>query len=217
MKSTLYLASASPRRHELLNQIDLDHIVLNVPSPPGEDEPRLLTESPFEYVQRTAHEKALRAQEWILAQGIVTSDPNQSFGILTADTTVAFGDLVLGKPRDEKEAAEILNLLSGKTHTVYTAIVLSKKLANTPSLTSHKEKIERWRQWRSLSMTKVSFCELTREDIEGYIATREPYGKAGAYGIQGKAAQFIKRIEGSYSGVMGLPLYETRELIKHLD
>jgi len=217
MKSTLYLASTSPRRHELLNQIDLDHIVLKVPSPPGEDEPRLLTESPFEYVQRTAYEKALRAQDWLLSQDIVGSKQNQSLGLLTADTTVALGDLVLGKPSDEKEAAEILNLLSGKTHTVYTALVLSKIIINTPSLKPVKEKKEKWRQWRSLSMTKVSFCELTRQDIERYIASREPFGKAGAYGIQGKAAQFIKRIEGSYSGVMGLPLYETSELIKNLE
>jgi len=216
MKSTLYLASTSPRRHELLNQIDLEHIVLKVPSPPGEDEPRLLTESPFEYVQRTAYEKALRAQDWLLNQDIVESKQNQSLGILTADTTVALGDLVLGKPSDEKEASEILSLLSGKTHTVYTALVLSKIIINTPSLKLPKEKTEKWRQWRSLSMTKVSFCELTRQDIEQYIASREPFGKAGAYGIQGKAAQFIKRIEGSYSGVMGLPLYETSELIKNL-
>jgi septum formation protein len=216
MKSTLYLASTSPRRHELLNQIDLEHIVLKVPSPPGEDEPRLLTESPFEYVQRTAYEKALRAQDWLLNQDIVGSKQNQSLGILTADTTVALGDLVLGKPSDEKEASEILSLLSGKTHTVYTALVLSKIIINTPSLKLPKEKTEKWRQWRSLSMTKVSFCELTRQDIEQYIASREPFGKAGAYGIQGKAAQFIKRIEGSYSGVMGLPLYETSELIKNL-
>jgi septum formation protein len=208
MSSKFYLASASPRRHELLKQIGLAHEVLHVPSPPGDDEPRLTAESPLDYVQRTAHDKAIRAQEWVNKQSVTPTHPNQKIAILTADTTVAFGDLVLGKPSDAKEASQILNLLSGKTHTVYTALVLSQAV---PHL-SHE-----WHQWRSLSTTQVSFAEITQQEIDDYIATGDPFGKAGAYGIQGYAAQFINRIEGSYTGVMGLPLFETSELIKKIN
>lgn len=203
----LYLASASPRRHELLNQIGCIHEVLHVPSPPGEDEPRFATESPLEYVQRTAQDKALRAQDWMIKQGLIPISSGHKTAILTADTTVAIGNLVLGKPNDAKEASQILNTLSGKTHTVYTAIVLSQT-------TMHSS--DQWNQWRSLSTTQVSFADLTQKEINDYITTGDPFGKAGAYGIQGNAAQFIKKIEGSYSGVMGLPLFETYELIKQL-
>jgi len=207
MNLTLYLASASPRRHELLNQIGLTHEVLHVPSPPGEDEPRFATESPLEYVQRTAQDKAQRAQEWLIKQGLAPIRSERKAAILTADTTVVFGDLVLGKPRDALEASQILNFLSGKTHTVYTALVLSQ----TPVHSSHE-----WNKWRSLSTTQVSFAEITQKEIDDYIATGDPFGKAGAYGIQGNAANFIRKIEGSYTGVMGLPLFETYELIKQL-
>jgi septum formation protein len=178
-----------------------------VPSPPGDDEPRLSRESPLEYVQRTAQEKAIRAQEWIIRQGLLLTHLDQKTAILTADTTVAFGDLVLGKPSDAKEASQILNLLSGKTHTVYSALVLSQTVLHSSN---------EWLQSRSLSTTQVSFAEITQKEIDDYIATGEPFGKAGAYGIQGSAAQFIKRIEGSYTGVMGLPLFDTYELIKQL-
>lgn len=207
MKSIFYLASASPRRHELLNQIGVAHEILHVPSPPGEDEPRYATESPLEYVQRTAQDKANRAQEWISQQSINVSQSGKQTIILTADTTVALGNLVLGKPKDVKHASDILQLLSGKTHTVYTAVVLSQSISETN---------RKWSQWQSLSATQVSFAEMTEQTIEEYIATGEPFGKAGAYGIQGHAAKFISRIEGSYSGVMGLPLFETTELMKRL-
>lgn len=207
MKSMLYLASASPRRHELLNQIGVAHTVLDVPSPPGEDEPRQTNESPLNYVQRTALEKAIRAQEWLVKVRTFNQHVDQQTAILTADTTVALGELILGKPRDAQDASLILNLLSGKTHTVYTALVLSQTVMH-PNV--------EWQQWQSLSTTQVSFAEITQKEIDDYIFTGEPFGKAGAYGIQGNAAQFIKRIEGSYSGVMGLPLFETYELIKQL-
>lgn len=208
MKSMLYLASASPRRHELLNQMGVAHEILHVPSPPGEDEPRYVTESPLEYVQRTAKDKANRAQEWVIKQGLNVKQHAQQTSILTADTTVAYGDLVLGKPNDAQHASDILKLLSGKTHTVYTALVLSQ---------SDSDSKHEWRQWQSLSTTLVSFAEITQQTIDEYIATGEPFGKAGAYGIQGQAAKFISRIEGSYSGVMGLPLYETFEIIRKLN
>lgn len=207
MKSLLYLASASPRRHELLNQIGLTHTVIDVPSPPGEDEPRQTNESPLIYVQRTAHEKAIRAQEWLVKEGTIHKNVGQQTALLAADTTVAFGELVLGKPQDAQDASHILNLLSGKTHTVYTALVLTQTLMHSS---------DEWQQWQSLSTTQVSFAEITQKEIDDYIATGEPFGKAGAYGIQGNAARFIRRIEGSYSGVMGLPLFETYELIKQL-
>jgi len=219
MKSTLYLASASPRRHALLNQIGIEHKVLHVPSPPGEDEPKLETENPLEYVQRTALDKAIRAQKWILKNYPDRFKVGEQVSILTADTTVALDTLVLGKPKDEVEAAHILRLLSGQTHTVLTALVLSRSTPDTITDTHASVRAAEisWERSTVLSITKVSFCELTDETIDEYIATKEPFGKAGAYGIQGHAAKFIQRIEGSYSGVMGLPLYETSALIQKIN
>jgi len=192
MHPTIYLASASPRRHELLNQIGIEHLVLNVPAAPGEDEPRHAHESPLQYVQRTALEKAIRAQKFLSIK--------ESAAIITADTTVALGDQVLGKPTDALDAVRILRVLSGKTHKVHTCVVLT------------------WsgQQWQALSTSEVTFATINDNDIAAYIQTNEPFGKAGAYGIQGYAAKFISRLEGSYSGVMGLPLYETATLLKHL-
>jgi len=212
MKTTLYLASASPRRHELLNQIGIEHTVLHVPAPPGEDEPRLQAESPLAYVQRTALEKALRAQEWIkkeqqLKNQTVKSTTENHLAILSADTTVALGDQILGKPNSQEEAAQILRTLSDQTHTVYTALVLSVAMPR---------KAGTWLKTFALSTTQVTFAELSELDITEYIETGEPFGKAGAYGIQGYAASFISQISGSYSGVMGLPLYETSQLIRKL-
>lgn len=219
MKSTLYLASASPRRHALLNQIGINHEVLHVPSPPGEDEPKLATESPLGYVQRTALDKAIRAQQWLLQNHPAKFNAGEHVSILAADTTVALGSLVLGKPGNDVEAAQILRLLSGQTHTVLTALVLSRANSDTISVAhaSLRTATIKWENTTALSITQVSFCELTDDVINAYIATKEPFGKAGAYGIQGHAAKFIQRIEGSYSGVMGLPLYETSALIQKLN
>lgn len=194
--TSLYLASASPRRHDLLLQINVAHEVIDIPAAPGEDEPRIKGESPLDYVQRTARDKADRAVKWLEKQ-----DPdrfNLRANILTADTTVAFGDLILGKPRDEADAKEILSLLSGKTHLVHTAVVCARGAM----------------RWEALSTSEVSFGQLSLRDITDYIATKEPFGKAGAYGIQGNAARFIRELRGSYTGVMGLPLYETGQLLK---
>jgi len=193
--ATIYLASASPRRSELLKQINVDHIVLDVPAAPGEDEPRHLGESPLQYVERTALDKATRAIAWVRSQsGVLDSDTP----ILTADTTVALGNQILGKPINESDARNILKTLSGTTHIVYTAVVLS----------------HRGEQWRTLSTSRVSFAALNTEEINRYIDSQEPFGKAGAYGIQGLAATFISNLDGSYTGVMGLPLYETAQLLK---
>lgn len=198
MSQLIYLASASPRRHQLLEQIGIIHEVLDIPSPPGEDEPIHSGESPLEYVQRTALDKAKRARIWINEQ-----DPSQydrDRPTLTADTTVALANLVLGKPADRDDAVRILSMLANRDHVVYTAIVLT-----------HRD-----RQWTDLSTSIVTFGEMTSQDINQYIDTGEPYGKAGAYGIQGFAAKYIKNINGSYTGIMGLPLYETSQLLKNL-
>lgn len=190
----IYLASASPRRHEILLQMGVAHTVLDVPAPPGEDEPRLAGESPADYVRRTAKEKALRAMDWISAQAL----PWQP--VLAADTTVFIGNDILGKPADVDDARQMLRRLSGTTHSVHTAVVL----ACGQSL---EEKV---------SMTDVRMKRLSDAEIEAYCATGEPMGKAGGYGIQGHASLFIEHISGSYSGVMGLPIFETGELLRQL-
>lgn len=194
---TIYLASASPRRSELLNQINVTHAVLEIPAAPGEDEPRHAGESPLQYVERTALDKSTRATAWVESQAGILSP---HLPILTADTTVALGDQVLGKPSSDESAREILSLLSGTTHLVYTAVVLSHA----------------GRKWHALSTSSVSFTKLSEKDIAEYIQSKEPFGKAGAYGIQGLAAKFISNLSGSYTGVMGLPLFETAELLKRI-
>lgn len=187
----IYLASASPRRTELLDTLGIAHHVLRVPSPPGEDEPRHAGESPQAYVCRTAREKAHRGNEWIRSRGL------PPLPILTADTCVSMDDLVLGKPEDENDAARILATLSGACHQVRTAVVLW----------SDDRIIE------ALSTTDVWMRPLDHDEIARYCASGEPFGKAGAYGIQGYAGAFVSRLEGSYTGVMGLPLYETAQLL----
>ena len=187
----IYLASTSPRRHELLLSIGLEHTVLNVPSPPGEDEPRLAGEAAAAYVLRTACDKAHRAISWIAAQSL----PAQA--ILSADTTVVMEEDILGKPANADDAAAMLARLSGRSHVVRTAVVLAYdgQLAH------------------AVSETIVTFRALTTQDIARYCATDEPYGKAGAYGIQGRAGAFVEDLRGSYSGVVGLPVFETVQLL----
>jgi septum formation protein len=187
----IYLASASPRRHDLLLQIGIEHQMLDVPSPPGEDEPVLHNEAPSAYVRRTARDKALRALEWIDRQAL----PPRA--VLTADTTVILDQAVLGKPADLADAARMLAQLSGRTHEVHTAIVLACD----------------GRIHEDISITQVRFKTLSPADIDGYCRTGEPLGKAGSYGIQGAAAVFVEHISGSYTGVMGLPLFETHRLL----
>jgi len=208
----IYLASASPRRHELLQQASITHSVLHVPSPPGEDEPRLPGEPPDAYVQRTALEKALRALHWL---GVdlsgahpdwpCSSQPLPLYPVLAADTTVIAGDEILGKPVDAADAAQILHRLSGTHHEVHTAIVLVQPKAQNPLASIRCD----------VSRTTVKFATLSEEEISAYCASGEPMGKAGAYAIQGRAAGFVEHISGSYSGVVGLPLYETIRLLKH--
>ncbi|HEY9316866.1 MAG TPA: nucleoside triphosphate pyrophosphatase [Achromobacter sp.] len=188
----LYLASASPRRRELLTQIGLAHEVLRVPAPPGEDEPQHPGESAADYVRRTASDKALRGRDWMRSQALPT------LPLLAADTTVVLDGVVLGKPADRDDAMRILRALSGATHDVHTAV----------AVWAGNQLLE------AVSVTQVRMRELTDDEIGRYCDSGEPFGKAGAYGIQGLAGTFIAHISGSYTGVMGLPLFETANLLR---
>lgn len=190
----IYLASASPRRHELLNQIFVEHEILRLPEVDGEDEPRLDNEPAAEYVKRTAFEKAERAVNYIEQEQLLKRP------ILSADTAVIYENQVLGKPQDEIDVAQTLSLLSGKQHEVHTAIVLA-----------HHGQF-----YQDVCISKVTMRNITAREIAMYVASGQAQGKAGAYAIQGLASVFIERIEGSYSGIMGLPLFETWRLLQHL-
>jgi septum formation protein len=190
----LYLASASPRRRELLTQIGLAHTVLDVPAPPGEDEPQHAGEAAAHYVRRTAREKAMRGERYMCEQRL------SPLPLLAADTTVILDGDVLGKPTDRSHAIEMLTRLSGSRHEVHTAIALYAE--------GHLHE--------GVSITAVHMRTIDPKEIERYCDSGEPYGKAGAYGIQGLAAAFIERIDGSYTGVMGLPLYETAALLRRV-
>jgi len=183
----LYLASASPRRRELLAQIGLAHLLL----PQHIDESVHSGERPELYVQRLARQKA--AAGWGDGKRLL------DLPVLAADTTVVCDGIVLGKPATLQEARAMLGLLSARTHQVLTAIALQRGQQLQESVVS----------------TEVSFRKLTEEEIDSYWDSGEPRDKAGAYGIQGKAAVFVDRINGSYSNVVGLPLFETAILLEH--
>jgi septum formation protein len=184
----LYLASRSPRRRELLDQLGVRYEVLV----PDVNESALPGESARAYVLRIARIKAEVAWMRVLE----AKKPRRP--VLAADTTVVLGRAILGKPGNAKEAEAMLAALAGRTHRVLTAVALA--FDNRLDL--------------RLSESRVSFASLTRSEIRRYVATGEPYDKAGGYGIQGQAATFVSRLSGSYSGVMGLPLFETAELLK---
>jgi septum formation protein len=178
----IILASASPRRRELLEQIAVRYSVYAVDI----DETPFANESPLAYVQRVAAEKSAACLAIV-----GTAKP-----ILAADTTVVLGDVIMGKPKDKEDAFTMLNLLSGKTHQVYSAISLRGR-----------------EHYQAVSITDVTFKDLTEQEILDYWYSGEPLDKAGAYGIQGKGSVFVSNINGSFSGVMGLPLYETAQLL----
>jgi septum formation protein len=184
---TIYLASRSPRRVELLQQIGLRCETL----PADIDETQLMDETAEHYVLRLAQQKA----EACLQRLSLTQ---RAQPVLAADTTVVLAGLVLGKPEHDDDARRMLRLLSGSRHQVHTAVALAFK--------GRLEVV--------LSTTQVEMMALTDAQIEAYIASGEHLDKAGSYGIQGLAATWIMRIEGSYSGVMGLPLYETAALLR---
>ncbi|MCW8929566.1 MAG: Maf family nucleotide pyrophosphatase [Gammaproteobacteria bacterium] len=180
----IFLASSSPRRQELLDQMGVSFKVI----PQFAEEKHDLLETPEAFVSRLALEKAT---DGLLRQS------NQKIPVLGSDTAVIFDGNILGKPKDKEQAIDMLLSLSNQTHQVLTAVALKNK--------QQTEQI--------LSMTEVSFSEITREMCENYWLTGEPVDKAGSYGIQGKGALFIQSIKGSYSGVMGLPVYETGKLL----
>jgi len=185
---TLYLASQSPRRRELLAQIGLRFEVV----PVEVDETPRPGEAPADLVQRLALEKAVA--------GLARLPGGARGPVLGADTEVVIDGQVLGKPRDEEDAGAMLARLSGRSHHVLSAVALA-----VPD-----------RQAVRLSLSTVWFRHTTSGERQAYCATGEPLDKAGAYAIQGLAAVFIPRVEGSYSGVMGLPLFETAELLREL-
>ena len=182
---SLVLASASPRRRELLDQLGVHFLV----EPAEIDESRDDREPPGEYVLRMARDKAL---------AVATRFGDEGRVVLAADTTVAIGDDVLGKPRDHFDGLAMLALLSGRTHSVFTAICLRGPAGISTELVE----------------TRVEFIQLSRATCEAYLATDEPWDKAGAYAIQGLAGAFVRSIQGSYSNVVGLPLCETWQLLQ---
>jgi septum formation protein len=188
MNFKIYLASRSPRRGELLGQIGIDFDVL----PSDVDESVLTDEAPEHYVLRLAKEKASVCVQRLAEQGLPLRP------VLAADTTVCIDGMILGKPENDADAAAMLRRMSDRWHVVHTAVAVADK-----------DRVE-----VALSSTQVELAPLSDADIEAYIASGEPRDKAGSYGIQGLAGTFIRRIEGSYSGVMGLPIYETAQLLK---
>ena len=196
MKNFVYLASQSPRRRQLLEQIGIQYELLL--ASPEEDSEALETvmsgELPLTYVKRVTQLKLDAAVSRMKQRGL----PNAP--ILCADTTVALGRHILGKPKDAKDALRMLKMLSGQTHRVLTAVAVAS---------NRKRAI-------CVSVSQVTFAPMKLSEMKSYVASGEPMGKAGAYGIQGLAASYISEIKGSYSSIMGLPLFETAQLLKQI-
>ena len=190
----IYLASQSPRRSQLLEQVGVRHELL-LPDA-GEDTESIETvlpgEAPARYVRRVAALKLDAAIQRLKHRGLPAAP------VLCSDTTVALGRVIYGKPADAADAARMLRELSGSTHRVLTAVAVQK---------GHK-RIE------ALSDSRVTFAALTPAQIRRYVESGEPMGKAGAYAVQGRAAAHIRRISGSYTGIMGLPMHETAQLLR---
>jgi len=187
----LYLASNSPRRRELLDRIGVHYAWLNpdVEETPGEDE------SPEVFVLRLALDKARAGY-----QSLQDKPERERLPVMGADTVVVLDNDILGKPRSREHGLEMLQSLSGTTHRVLTGVALVDD-----------------REATRLSVSHVTFREISRAEIERYWETGEPQDKAGGYAIQGRAAVFVEHMEGSYSGVMGLPLFETAQLLEEFE
>ena len=190
----IYLASQSPRRQQLLQQIGVRFELL---LPRADEDAEALEahrpgELPAVYVQRVTLAKLQAAQARLKLAGLPRAP------VLCADTTVALGRQILGKPIDAADAARTLGRLCGRTHRVITAV----------SVASGR------RQWHAVQTSRVHFAAMTARQIDAYVASGEPFGKAGAYAIQGPVAAFIERIDGSHSAIMGLPLFETARLLE---
>jgi septum formation protein len=194
----IYLASRSARRRELLTQIGVRFHLLLFRAQPGRevdvDEDPQPGEAPAAYVERVALIKAEAGWSSLLQRNLPRAP------VLSADTTVAVDGRILGKPADRQQAAEMLAALSGRRHEVLTAIALK-----------NDDQLE-----TALSVSEVAFKKLSDEEIRQYVASGECDDKAGAYAIQGRAARFIAELRGSYSGVMGLPLFETAAILESL-
>ncbi|KQW51959.1 MULTISPECIES: nucleoside triphosphate pyrophosphatase [unclassified Roseateles] len=194
MNSLIYLASQSPRRSQLLAQLGVRHELL---LPGAEEDAEALEaveadEVPETYCARVTAAKLDAAMARRSTRGLAVAP------ILCADTTVAIDGLILGKPEDDADAARMLALMSGRTHRVITAVAVA----------------DATQRMARLNVSQVEFATLSAAQIERYVASREPFGKAGAYAIQSQAAAWIVKIAGSYSGIMGLPLFETAQLLE---
>ena len=190
----IYLASQSPRRRQLLDQLGVRHELL---LPDAQEDAEALEallprELPADYVRRVTALKLEAARARLKRLGLPAAP------ILCADTTVALGRRILGKPADADQARTMLSALSGRSHRVLTAVAVASGQ----------------RRWEGISVSQVRFAPLSPATIDAYIASGEPFGKAGAYAIQGQAAGWIAQIAGSYSGIMGLPLFETAHLLR---
>jgi septum formation protein len=195
---SIYLASRSPRRRELLSHIGVKFHLLLFRSRPGVkpdvDEEPLEGEDPRAYVMRVARAKAAAGWKRMLERNLPRAP------VLAADTTVALGGRIFGKPASRQEAEAMLAELSGQRHEVLTAVVVQ-----------YEDQVE-----SALSVSEVQFRPLTPEEIRDYVATGESDDKAGAYAIQGRAALFVSEIRGSQSGIVGLPLFETAQLLQKM-
>ena len=194
VNSFIYLASQSPRRRQLLEQLGVTYQLL---LPDADEDAEALeqvrpNEAPAVYVQRVTQLKLDAALQRLHRRGLPPAP------VLCSDTTVAMGRGIFGKPAEPADAAAMLAQLAGRNHRVLTAVAVG--------LGSRHEQV--------LSRSQVRFAPLGADEIEAYVGTGEPMGKAGAYGVQGRAAAFIAHISGSYSGIMGLPLYETAQLLR---
>jgi nucleoside triphosphate pyrophosphatase len=179
------LASRSPRRRELLDQINVEYEVIDIDIDENWDGVEIVED----YVCRIAREKARAGKSLV----------KNNLAVVAADTAVVLDGLILGKAESKTDAITMLQQLSGKTHEVLSAVTVINSKEQT-----------------KLNISKVTFKFLSAKEIEDYVISDEPIGKAGGYAIQGKAAVFIERLEGSYSGVMGLPLFETQQLLKNI-
>ena len=192
----LYLASQSPRRRQLLEQIGVDFSVLDV----DVLEQRMRGESPHDYVSRVARDKARAGLASLDHANQDQANQNQASDavVLGADTEVVLDDEVFGKPQDADDAAAMLRRLSGRTHEVISVVWL----------------VGAAREECAVCISQVRFAPLDESTVATYVATGEPFGKAGAYAIQGRGAALVEHLQGSYSGVMGLPVFETARLLR---
>lgn len=194
MTHMIYLASQSPRRSQLLTQLGVPHELLLPDDAAAAEALEAVRpgEAPVRYVRRVTQLKLHSAWQRLQALGLPPAP------VLCADTTVALGGQILGKPQHPQEAAQMLRQLSGQTHRVLTAVAVRS---------GH------W-QGQALSVSRVRFAALSEADVAAYVASGEWQGKAGGYAVQGRAAAFMAHLSGSYSGVMGLPLFETAQLLR---